>query len=302
MSEKEKTIMYECVICNEKKKENNFVINKNKFNEIVGSYSMYCIDCKNKGKAVKRCGGKKATEKKDGDTSTPCGKIKSLDEFSLLKDGELGRNTNCKSCRNGKNKKKNVSRPPKGTIVKCSRCNQSKDESLFAANKTGNGLQSQCKECKSIEQAKRNSKFDNYITKMYATLKINAKNRDIGINITIDDIKNKYKLQNGLCAVTGTVMTHKAERQKGTVKNHHPDNISIDRINSKIGYIYDNIQLVCSHINISQWDMESSLILELAIKTIIHNLDKYSPVERSNLLQHYLEVDLNDNMTIDNIV
>jgi len=58
-----------------------------------------------------------------------------------------------------------------------------------------------------------------------------------------------YELQDGKCAVTGIVMSH--VRGNGRAS----ENISIDRINTSIGYETGNIRLVCSAVNLMRNEM-----------------------------------------------
>lgn len=52
-----------------------------------------------------------------------------------------------------------------------------------------------------------------------------------------------WKAQQGLCAVSGLEMTYRF---------NDPQRISIDRIDSKRGYIRDNVQLVCQFVNLAK--------------------------------------------------
>lgn len=62
-------------------------------------------------------------------------------------------------------------------------------------------------------------------------------------DLTVDYLFDLYNKQQGLCAVSGRVMTYIAG--EGRV----PTNMSIDRINSNIGYVEGNIQLACVQAN-----------------------------------------------------
>lgn len=67
--------------------------------------------------------------------------------------------------------------------------------------------------------------------------------------LTKEFLLELYHTQGGLCAITGQPMTH--IRGQGKVNT----NISIDRINSAIGYTQENVQLVCRIVNIMKQDM-----------------------------------------------
>ena len=63
-------------------------------------------------------------------------------------------------------------------------------------------------------------------------------------HLTLDFLLKVYESQNGLCALTGVPMTWE------TLSGKVATNISIDRVDSTIGYEEQNIQLVCRIVNI----------------------------------------------------
>jgi hypothetical protein len=69
----------------------------------------------------------------------------------------------------------------------------------------------------------------------------NAKKTDREFDITAEQVYELWQQQHGLCALTNIPM------------QHHPAysdmNASIDRIEGSIGYLIDNVQLVCWRIN-----------------------------------------------------
>jgi hypothetical protein len=67
-------------------------------------------------------------------------------------------------------------------------------------------------------------------------------NKKIKNKIGEENIINLWKKQNGKCALTGIDMTY----EKNTnIKFRNPTNISVDKINPKLGYVLDNIHLTC---------------------------------------------------------
>jgi hypothetical protein len=58
-----------------------------------------------------------------------------------------------------------------------------------------------------------------------------------------------YEQQQGLCALSGVKMTYIAGN--GRV----PTNISLDRINSSVGYLRGNVQFVCDVVNRMKQDL-----------------------------------------------
>ena len=61
--------------------------------------------------------------------------------------------------------------------------------------------------------------------------------------LSLGFLEKMYYEQKGLCAISKVPLTH--IRGKGRV----PTNISIDRIDNRVGYELDNVQLVCSLVN-----------------------------------------------------
>ena len=67
-----------------------------------------------------------------------------------------------------------------------------------------------------------------------------CKNKYELCDLTLNYLLDLWKQQKGKCALTKKTMTHK------------PNNlfaVSVDRIDSNVGYIQGNIQLVCQSVN-----------------------------------------------------
>lgn len=75
----------------------------------------------------------------------------------------------------------------------------------------------------------------------------NINNRDREINITIDDMIDVWESQNGVCPFTGVKLTiHGYNKNDGDILY----TASLDRIDSKKGYIKGNIRWVSKGINL----------------------------------------------------
>jgi hypothetical protein len=77
-------------------------------------------------------------------------------------------------------------------------------------------------------------------------IKANAKERDIGLSITIEDIWDLYIKQDRKCALSGIPISF-AKTQ--TAEGKKLQTASLDRIDSNKDYTIDNIQLVHKSIN-----------------------------------------------------
>ena len=76
-------------------------------------------------------------------------------------------------------------------------------------------------------------------------------------------ILNLYYSQNGECAITKMKMTH---------NRRCPRQISVDRIDSHVGYLKNNVQLVCRWVNHAKNSMNNEEFMQLlsdALKTML---------------------------------
>lgn len=87
-------------------------------------------------------------------------------------------------------------------------------------------------------------------------------------DVTIDDLLAIWSKQDGRCAISGIPMTC----IKG-MGYQVPTNVSIDRIDSSIGYLRDNVELVCWAVNCMKNRLTKEELL-LFCKLIIGNQGK----------------------------
>ena len=149
------------------------------------------------------------------------------------------------------------------TSKKCTKCNNVFDLSNFyTTGKKVSGepkYNSWCKKCILEKQSlyhkqtwgedklkytsfKRTKSVKSYLS----YLRAKALGRKKDDNINIDYLISLWDKQNGKCALTGWGMT--MVLGEGVIQT----NCSIDRIDSSIGYVEGNIQLVCRIVNISK--------------------------------------------------
>jgi len=134
----------------------------------------------------------------------------------------------------------------------CFKCKQTKDLSLFFKHRlTKDGFHSWCKECcksgnkKSL--AKKNSTIEGKASIFIRNAKNSATKRKQDFSITLQDVVNAWNEQGRICAYSGREMTLEAG---------HLNTVSIERIDSKIGYTPENTILVCQAINRMKSDFE----------------------------------------------
>ncbi len=163
----------------------------------------------------------------------------------------------CKLCRSIERKKIRVERPAEGTR-KCACCEVEKNISEYHSDKSSStGLQTYCKDCQTQKTKKYTSTLNGFIKKIYKDMYHNAEKRakKLNIELTVEDINELYEKQNGLCAISGLKLTHETYAYKDKEHIINRLNISIDRINSNLGYTKDNIQLVAAIVNRMKTDL-----------------------------------------------
>jgi len=88
--------------------------------------------------------------------------------------------------------------------------------------------------------------FLNYVyrrCKGTAKQRLGARRRDVEFEVSFSYIRRLYELNQGRCAISGLTMAHKWSDLMA---------LSIDRIDSKRGYIEGNVQLVCMWANLAK--------------------------------------------------
>jgi hypothetical protein len=102
-------------------------------------------------------------------------------------------------------------------------------------------------------------KYKNYprrvLSSIYNGAKRRSKKKGFGFNISKRDIEDLYVKQHGKCAITGINMTFIANDKY---------KISLDRIDSKKGYLKNNVQLLCWWVNRCKSNYSKSDLLVFA--------------------------------------
>lgn len=97
------------------------------------------------------------------------------------------------------------------------------------------------------------------LTSLITQSRYRAKNKGYTHSIDTSYLKYLFEEQQGLCALSGKTMTIKGTR--GTPE--YWDSVSIDRIDSSLGYDKGNVQLVCTAVNHMKSDMVEEHFLDL---------------------------------------
>jgi hypothetical protein len=100
------------------------------------------------------------------------------------------------------------------------------------------------------------------LTGLLTQSRYRTKKRDFEHTITLPFLKEMYEHQNGRCVLSGNTMT--IYGPKGS--NDYWHSISLDRVNSSLGYTPDNVQLVCTGVNIMKQEMPNELFIDFCRK------------------------------------
>ena len=127
----------------------------------------------------------------------------------------------------------------------CFKCKELKSVSLFFKhNQTSDGYHSWCKICcaegNNKSRAKVYSTIEGRAKIFLQSAKRSAKKRNQEFALTVQDIVSFWNKQQKTCAYSGVEMTLEAGKL---------NTVSIERIDSTIGYTPDNTVLVCQIVN-----------------------------------------------------
>lgn len=114
-----------------------------------------------------------------------------------------------------------------------------------------------CIKCVKLNHHHRWKGFGDIPSEYYTFIKNNAKQRNIEFNLNIEYLWELFVLQDKKCALSGVTLTFGERREVGRT-------VSLDRINSKIGYIEGNVQWVHVKINFMKHSMSDSELIEWA--------------------------------------
>ncbi len=113
--------------------------------------------------------------------------------------------------------------------------------------------------------------------------KLHRGSKSIQMDVILDDFINIYQKSGGKCALSGIDLTtinmphrHGFMSQSRVVRGpiyrrEKFNNISFDRIDSRGSYSIDNLQVVCSFINIMKNDMSQETFLGFCRDVTSHN-------------------------------
>lgn len=146
-------------------------------------------------------------------------------------------------------------------VRSCSHCSgefPATAEFFYRHSKTSDGWHSWCKPCckegNKRSLAKRYSTFEGRIPTFLLSCKASAKKRNQEFSLVRDDFLNMWDTQGGVCVYTGMKM----ELQPNTLLS-----VSVERVDSSVGYTPENTVLCCNVINRMKSDLDAQTFFDL---------------------------------------
>lgn len=134
-------------------------------------------------------------------------------------------------------------------------------------------LRTTCKKCEcELSRERLSRSFRHYVNHLLIGIRCEKKRCSKGFDLDTEYIMNLLETQNYKCALSGIDLTHfkTINRQERILTN-----LSIDRINSKLGYVKGNIQILAYIINIMKQKMTN-----LEFISICKRVDKWRQYEK----------------------
>lgn len=103
--------------------------------------------------------------------------------------------------------------------------------------------------------------YKNVPMSFFTRSRVGAEKRNIIFDITIEQINDLYEKQNRKCVLSGMDITF--GNKSRDPEKHIECTASLDRINSSLGYSFNNIQLVHKEINFMKRDLEQKHFINI---------------------------------------
>lgn len=146
----------------------------------------------------------------------------------------------------------------------CSICGVKKEKTTtnYIYRKDRNQYMTTCNECRSKRFNKQRSHERNFLQRVWYGAAKRLTNTTSTEVITYEELYDIWLKQDKKCAITGIHMT------TATGVGRVQTNVSIDRIDNKLGYTKDNVQLVCLWANTAKNDLPMSEFVEYCKKVL----------------------------------
>jgi hypothetical protein len=155
--------------------------------------------------------------------------------------------------------------------ITCARCQKELSPDEFnRISGTSGAKRKFCRACNRVNDRKtRSSGYQSYLKNLVRNSRYDSKQRGItDYTITAELLHDLWVEQAGRCAISGVVLTHHLD---GSGRKDF--NASIDRIDSQMGYVPGNVQLVAGRVNLMRGNLGVDM-LYWWVKTIYqHSCD-----------------------------
>ena len=143
----------------------------------------------------------------------------------------------------------------------CSSCKETKNIVEFTANKSQKtGYMSYCKSCNNARNKKYRSgpnTLERACKRIFAYLQRRTRTKKLELDFTASFLETLYVLQEGKCKYTGDILNLSSNSKK---------TISVDRVDSSIGYLKTNVVLTTWEVNNCKQDLSFFDFVELCRK------------------------------------
>ena len=143
----------------------------------------------------------------------------------------------------------------------CSHCGEmfpATKEFFYRHSQTSDGFHSWCKQCcrdgNKRSLAKKYSTFEGRISTFLLSCRKSSEKRGNEFDLTREDFIEMWEKQDGMCVYTG----FKMDLQPNTLFS-----VSVERIDSSIGYTADNTVLCCNVINRMKSNLEGKTFFDM---------------------------------------
>ena len=148
------------------------------------------------------------------------------------------------------------------------------DGEFNLSSKSWDNLASLCRACASLSNKDRYQKYGkiNSIEAVFNNTKKNAPYRKLDFSLTLTDVENLWAFQKGLCAYSGVELT----TEPGSTHK-----VTLDRVDSSLGYELGNVVLCSYRINLMKSDMsldEFKKLVELVSTHLNKPAETHSPL------------------------
>jgi hypothetical protein len=137
----------------------------------------------------------------------------------------------------------------------CVRCQT--DLPIASFESTKGGTRSVCRPCHlATNRQQRSTGYEPYLTNLVSKSKSSRVKRGFSdYAVTAEYLAELWRRQDGRCAISGVVLTH---HNDGSGPKDF--NASIDRIDSQLGYIPGNVQLVALRVNLLKQSLSNDML------------------------------------------